>query len=221
MRFLYAEGLIERDLSPTVNAPVIYRFENIPSAFTDQEVESLRDITRRDHTPLGLRDHAMLLLIITYGLRAGEVVRMKLEDIDWRRERIRLNQSKTRAELLLPLTAEVGEAILHYLCRGRPKTLLRGVFIRSRAPYGSFTCGSGLYTVFQRRIQQAGIQPEGKRGPHAIRYARATSLLRASVPLKSISDLLGNRSAASTGVYLKLATEDLRSVALDVPRETI
>jgi integrase len=163
----------------------------------------------------------MLLLVATYGLRAGEVVRMKLEDIDWRREQIRLKQSKTRAELLLPLTQEVGEAILNYLRRGRPKTHLREVFIRSRAPHGPFTCGSSLYTVFQRRIRQAGIQPEGRRGPHAIRYARATSLLRASVPLKSISDLLGHRSTASTGVYLKLATEDLRSVALDVPGEAI
>jgi site-specific recombinase XerD len=221
MRFLYVEGLIAKDLSLVVSAPILYRFENIPSAFTDQQVESLRDVTRGDHTALGLRDHAMLLLVATYGLRAGEVVRMKLEDIDWRREQIRLKQSKTRAELLLPLTQEVGEAILNYLRRGRPKTHLREVFIRSRAPHGPFTCGSSLYTVFQRRIRQAGIQPEGRRGPHAIRYARATSLLRASVPLKSISDLLGHRSTASTGVYLKLATEDLRSVALDVPGEAI
>ena len=221
LRFLYTEGLIAQDLSLAVNGPVLYRFENIPSAFTDQQVESLRDITRRDHTPLGLRDHAMLLLIATYGLRAGEVVRMKLEDINWRREQIRLKQSKTRADLLLPLMPEVGQAVLGYLRRGRPKTHLREIFIRARAPHGSFTCGSSLYTVFQRRIQQAGIQPEGKRGPHSIRYARATGLLRASVPLKSISDLLGHRSTASTGAYLKLATEDLRSVALDVPGETI
>jgi integrase len=163
----------------------------------------------------------MLLLIATYGVRAGKVVRMKLEDINWRREQIRLKQSKTRADLLLPLMPEVGQAVLDYLRRGRPKTHLREIFIRARAPHGSFTCGFSLYTVFQRRIQQAGIQPEGKRGPHAIRYARATGLLRASVPLKSISDLLGHRSTASTGVYLKLATEDLRSVALDVPGETI
>ena len=221
LRFLYAEGLIEQDLSLSVNGPVLYRFENIPSALTDKQVESLRDITRRDHTPLGLRDHAMLLLIATYGLRAGEVVRMKLEDIDWRREQIRLKQSKTRADLLLPLMPEVGQAVLDYLRRGRPKTHLREIFIRARAPHGPFACGSSLYTVFRRRIQQAGIQPEGKRGPHAIRYARATGLLRANVSLKSISDLLGHRSATSTGVYLKLATEDLRSVALDVPGEVI
>ncbi|MBI1956565.1 MAG: tyrosine-type recombinase/integrase [Acidobacteria bacterium] len=221
LHFLYAEGFIERDLSVAVSSPTLYRFESIPSAFTDQQVERLLDLTRKDRTALGLRDHAILLLVATYGLRAGEVVRMKLEDIDWRRDRIRLKQSKTRAELLLPLTPEVGEAILNYLRRGRPKTHLREIFIRARAPHGSFTCGSSLYTVFQRRIQQAGIQPEGKRGPHAIRYARATSLLRASVPLKSISDLLGHRSAASTEVYLKLATEDLRSVALDVPGEGV
>jgi integrase/recombinase XerD len=74
--------------------------------------------------------------------------------------------------------------------------------------------------VFSRRIRQAGIQTEGKRGPHAIRYARAMSLLRANVSLKSIGDVLGHRSSAATQVYLKLATEDLRSVALAVPGET-
>ncbi|MGD0790900.1 MAG: site-specific integrase [Terriglobales bacterium] len=217
LRFLYADGLIERDLAVAVSGPILYRHEDIPLAFTDEQVKRLQAVTRYDQTPIGLRDHAMLLLVAKYGLRAGEVVRMKLEDINWRCEQIKVKQSKTGADLLLPLMAEVGQAILNYLRRGRPQTHLREVFIKARAPHGPFAGGSSLYTVLGRRIRQAGIKTEGRRGPHAIRYARAVSLLRASVPLKSIGDVLGHRSAASTQVYLKLATEDLRSVALPVP----
>ena len=117
------------------------------------------------------------------------------------------------------LMPAVGQAILNYLRNGRPQTSLREVFIKVKAPLGPFARGSSLYTVFSRRIRQAGIQTEGKRGPHAIRYARAMSLLRANVSLKSIGDVLGHRSSAATQVYLQLATEDLRSVALAVPGE--
>ena len=99
----------------------------------------------------------------------------------------------------------VGQAILNYLRKGRPQTSLREVFIKVNAPLGPFARGSSLYTVFGRRIRQAGIKTEGKRGPHAIRYARAMSLLRANVSLKSIGDVLGHRSSAATQVYLKLA----------------
>jgi integrase len=140
-----------------------------------------------------------------------------LQDIDWRRDRIHIQQSKTRADLWLPLTAEVGEALLDYLRDGRTKSHWREVFLRMCAPCGPFTCHSGLYSVLQRRLQRAGIRVEGKRGPHALRYSRAVELLRASVPLKSIGDILGHRSAQSTEIYLKLATEDLRSIALELP----
>jgi site-specific recombinase XerD len=221
LRFLYAEGFIERDLAIAVSRPILYRHENLPSAFTEEQVRRLQDVTRNDQTPLGLRDYAMLLLVVTYGLRAGEVVRLRLEDIDWRHEQIKIKQSKTGADLLLPLMPEVGQAILNYLRQGRPQTSLREFFVKATAPAGAFANGCSLYTIFSRRIRRAGLKPEGKRGPHAIRYARAMSLLRANIPLKSIGDVLGHRSAASTQVYLKLATEDLRSVALAVPGEAV
>jgi site-specific recombinase XerD len=215
--YLYGSGLLEQDLAPHVAAPTLYRLEDIPSALSKDHVARLLEVTRRDRRPAGLRDYAMLLLIKTYGLRAGEVVRLRLRDIDWRRDQIHIRQSKTRADLWLPLTAEVGEALLDYLRDGRPKGRWREVFLRMCAPCGPFTRGSSLYSVLERRLQRADIQVEGKRGPHALRYARAVELLRASVPLKSIGDILGHRSAESTEIYLKLATEDLRSIALELP----
>jgi len=87
----------------------------------------------------------------------------------------------------LPLMPAVGQAILNYLRKGRPQTSLREGFIKANVPLGPFARGSSLYKVFSRRIRQAGIKTEGKRGPHAIRYARAMSLLRANVSLKSMA----------------------------------
>jgi integrase/recombinase XerD len=117
------------------------------------------------------------------------------------------------------LAPEVGEAMLQYLQKSRPKTSLREIFIRCCAPHRPFKNGSGLYSLVRRRIDAAGVITTGKRGPHAFRHARAVSLLRARVPVKEIGDLLGHRSANSTLIYLKLATEDLRSVAMEIPTE--
>jgi integrase len=158
----------------------------------------------------------MLQLLSTYGLRAGEVAHLQLDDIDWRAETLRVHRSKTGAHALLPLLEPVGEAILLYLRGGRPQTDARDFFIRMRAPYRRLSV-AGIYNAVGRRMKAAGVTPSGKRGPHVFRHARAVSLLRASVPRKVIGDVLGHRSTESTISYLKLATEDLRAIALDIP----
>jgi integrase len=114
----------------------------------------------------------------------------------------------------MPLVAPVGEALLDYLRLGRPQVKIREIFVRSCAPY---TFMQNLYGMVQQRLSAADVTPPGKRGPHVFRHARAVELLRASVPQKIIGDVLGHRSTQSTNAYLKLATEDLRAVALDVP----
>ena len=217
LRYLHAKGFVAKDLSPAVCGPILYSFDDIPRAFTEQQVKALLDTTRRDETPTGLRDHAILMMLATYGLRAGEVVRLRLDDIDWREERFRVRQSKSGVESWLPLVHSVGEALLQYLQKGRPKTDAREVFLSVRAPYGPFGNGSSLHVVIGRRLAQAGIEVRGRHGAHAFRFARAGSLLRAKVSLKSIGDLLGHRSATSTEVYLRLETDDLRAISLNLP----
>ncbi len=217
LRYLHAEGVVPKDLSRLVSGPVLYKFEDIPRAFTEEQVKTILDTTRRDTTPVGLRDYAILMLLATYGLRAGEVVQLRLDDIDWRTEKLRVRQSKTGNELFLPLVPAVGNALLNYLRRGRPQTELREVVLHARAPLGPFRGGSSLHSVVAHRLKEAGIQVQGRHGPHAFRFARAVSLLRGTVPLKIIGDLLGHRSAESTEVYLRLATDDLRAVSIDLP----
>ena len=163
-----------------------------------------------------MRDHAILQLLAKYGLRSGEVGRLQFEDIYWRSDALRVNRSKSRTAGTLPLLEPVGEAILRYLRDGRPTTDSKTVFLRSRAPYHAMKAG-GLYAVVKRRLENAGIDPIGKRGPHIFRHACAVGMLRASTPRKIIGDVLGHRSPESTLPYLKLATEDLRAIAIDLP----
>lgn len=217
LRYLHGRGLLDRDLSPAIIAPRVYALESIPSALSAEDVEAVLKTARQDRSVKGRRDLAILTLLSTYGLRAGEITALRLDDIDWRREQVRVRHSKTGHETLLPLLNPVGEVLPDYLRNGRPKVEAREIFIRVRAPYRPFRSGSSLFAGIVRHLEKAEVKWQGKHGPHAFRHARAVSLLRAAIPAKVIGDVLGHRATASTSVYLKLATEDLRKVALDVP----
>ncbi len=217
LRFLRHKGYLERDLASAVPRVTLYRFEDVPKAFRPDQVRAVLEHIYKDKTPVGLRDYAIALLLASYGLRAGEIARLRLEDINWKREEFCVIQSKSHLPLRLPLSIEVGNAIFRYLRRGRRHSKAHEVFLRSRAPQGPFHHASSLGSMIQRRLQQAAIRVDGRRGTHAFRYAHAVNLLRAQVPFKTIGDLLGHRSPTSTAGYLKLATNDLRSVALEVP----
>jgi integrase/recombinase XerD len=215
--YLHTAKLINRNLAAAVSRPSLYQFEDIPRAFTQDQIEAVLATTRRDRSPTGLRDYAMLLMLATYGLRSGEVLRLRLEDIEWREERFRIRQSKTGLESFLPLMPAAGEALLNYLKGGRPQTERREVFLRVRAPFTPLAGSASFASLIFRRLQQSGIEVKGRHGAHAFRFARALSLLRASVSAKWIGDLLGHRQSSSTNTYLRLATEDLRALSLEVP----
>lgn len=219
LSFLFQSGRTVGDVSRGVSGPHLYQDSEIPRAFTDEQIRQTLRCARQDRTPAGRRDYAMLMLFATYGLRAGEVLHLRLDDIDWKAERIRIRHTKTYNETFVPLMAPVGAAILAYLKHGRPQTEERCVFLQALAPYQPFTLGGSARTIIHRRLQKAGLTVIGHQGAHAFRYAKARTLLRASVPRNVIGSLFGHRSAKSTTVYLKLATDDLRSIALDLPSE--
>jgi len=218
LRYLHRTGRTAIDLSPHVVAPLLYAYEGVPSILTPDQIAAVLQAAGADKTPVGLRDHAILQLLATYGLRSGEICNLRIEDIDWRAEVIRIRHTKTRARSFLPLMATAGEAVLAYLQSGRPVTDAREIFIRTRAPYRKL---GSLADMVRRRLDDAGVKPAGKNGSHIFRHARAVEMLRAAVPQKVIGDLLGHRSAESTAPYLKLATEDLRAIALDVPGQEV
>ena len=217
LHFLHRSGHLPLDLSGRMIRPTLYEFESIPSVLRPLEIKQILKTTRCDRSARGRRDYAILTLLATYGLRAGEIIHLALQDIDWRAETILIRHSKIRGTTVLPLLPAAGAALLSYLRAGRPKTTAREVFIRMSAPLRGFSRGSSLHALVRRRIAAAGIRPAGKRGPHVFRHAHAVGLLRAAIPMKTISDLLGHRASRSTAIYLKLDSEELRAVALPLP----
>jgi integrase/recombinase XerD len=214
LRFLAARGQVRPGHDIQIDTPRLYRGEQLPRHLPWDTVRALlKSIDRA--TPMGLRDYAMFLLIATYGLRASEIVTLKLDDIQWRVGTIRVPQRKTLTPLLLPLTDAVGENLVTYLRHGRPSLPYREVFLRYRAPAGLLK-PTAVTEAFQRWARRSGLNIPYQ-GPHCLRHSYAVHLLRQGVPLKTIGDLLGHRNAESSCVYLRLAVEDLRDVALCLP----
>ncbi len=216
VRHLHGSGRVG-DLAAAVIGPKLYALEGIPSALRADEIEQVLESVRQDRTPVGLRDYAILTLLSTYGLRAGEITALRLEDIDWAHDRLRILHSKTGVHSELPLLPVAGEAILDYLRQGRPKSVCREVFLCVRAPYRPYPEGSNLYSQLVNRMKAAGVNPKGKKGPHAFRHAKAAGMMRSAVPLKVIGDVFGHRATGSTMTYLKLDLAELRGVALEIP----
>ena len=156
------------------------------------------------------RDHAILLLLVTYGFRATEVCNLVIDDIDWERDRLYARRAKSGRSGWVPLEESVGVAIANYL-RTRPQTTRsRAVFLTVRAPFRPLST-SGLYAIVSHRLRAVADVPRG-RGPHGLRHASARCLLEAGVPMKTIGDHLGHRSADSTAIYAKVDMRSLRRV---------
>lgn len=214
LRFLATDGTAPAGLDGMIDRPRIYRQEQLPRSLPWSTVEAFLRSINRD-SPMGKRDYAMFSLMTTYGLRACDVVALTLDDIHWRDEQIHIRQSKTGKPLELPLTDEVALAIQDYLKRVPRYGAHREVFLRFRAPGGTLR-PTAVIEAFQAWSRRSGLEIPFK-GVHCIRHSVAMNLLRQGTPLKIIGDLLGHRSPESTTVYLRLATEDLRTVALPLP----
>ena len=211
LRYLRREGILARDLARGIESPQVYRLAELPRSIDWDEVRRMLEAVDR-RTPVGRRDYAILLLLVTYGLRAREVANLTLGDIDWRRERLHVRERKADHVAIYPLSPVVGEAILEYLRQGRPQTDDRHLFFRHLAPHRPFTC-AGVSSRASHYLHKAGV-PVRRAGSHTLRHACVQRLVDAGFPLKTIGDYVGHRSASSTQIYAKVAIEALRYVAL-------
>ena len=216
LRFEYGKGMLQSELHKMIDTPRVYRLEKIPHSLPWPTVNDLLNSIDRTDTQ-GIRNYAMLRLIATYGLRPCEVVSLTLDDINWRASTVHILQGKTENHLVLPLTDDVGQALIHYLtCR--PELPYREIFLRIRAPSGPLK-PTAVTEVFQRQVRLSGLDIPYQ-GPYCLRHSYAVHLLRHGTSVKVIGDVLGHRNPESTCVYLRLATDDLRGVALEVPDYT-
>ena len=165
----------------------------------------------------GRRDFAILMVLITYGVRAGQLVRLRLEDVHWRESTIVFPAAKGGRPIEDPLTPAVGNALATYLREGRPITQARQVFLSLNPPFLPLAAGS-VYNIVSCAFKQAEVDSPHQ-GSHAIRHAWATRAMAQGQSLKTIADFLGHRSLESARIYTKVDSEQLRSVSLPWPQE--
>lgn len=212
-RYLLHRGDVATDLAACVPAVPKWSFSVLPKFLSADSVQQVLDGCDRQ-TSIGRRNYAILLLLARLGLRAGEVVGLNLEDMDWKEGLITI-RGKGGKTVLLPLPVDVGEAIAGYL-RDRPRCSVRRVFIRHRAPRIGFQNSLAICSLVMRALKGAGIE-SAHTGAHVFRHSLATNLLREGCSLDEIGELLRHQSPNTTAIYAKVDLTALRTLALPWP----
>nr|HUA57705.1 site-specific integrase [Verrucomicrobiae bacterium] len=213
-RYLLHRGAIATDLAGCVPAVPNWSLSTLPRFLPAPTVEKLLKRCNRK-TAVGRRNHAILLLLARLGVRAGEVINLSLDDIDWASGQITIHGKGGRSAPL-PLPADVGTALAAYLRRDRPPSASRRVFLRHRAPLTGFANPSTLSSIVRRALKQAGIE-SAHMGAHVLRHSLATSMLRNGGSLDEIGELLRHQSPNTTAIYAKVDVAALHTLALPWP----
>ena len=207
--FAEKRGWCRPGLAAGTVAPGYRADECLPKGIKRQDVERL--LASEGQRPVDRRDRAILMLFASFGLRAGEVAGLSLDDFDWENELLRVHCPKPGRTHLWPLSQEVGGAILDYIRNGRPTGFGRSLFFTSCAPIRPLG-RKALGKIVRDRLAGIGVV-SGRRGPHALRHAAAQHLLDQGVAMKVIGDFLGHRDPTSTAIYAKVDLRTLREVA--------
>jgi site-specific recombinase XerD len=216
-RFLRLHGEGKEALAVAVPSPATQRLASLPRVLTDAEVRRLLAVFDR-RTVAGRRDYAITRCLTNLGLRAEEVARLRLDDIDWRQGIVRVAGTKSRRDDQLPLTSLIGGAIAAYLRRGRPQTPERQVFLRVRPPLGQGVTCRTVCDVILRAAARAGLKSLVT-GTRILRHTAATQMLRRGASLKEVADVLRHRSLDTTTIYTKVDLPRLAEVAAPWPEE--
>jgi integrase/recombinase XerD len=215
LQFSHLSGHIPMDLSWAVPTLRSYRLSDTPRGLSDEQARAvLQNVNRTSAS--GKRDYAILQLLYTYGVRGGQVRALRIEDVDWRNDRILFRPLKRGKRSLLPLTESVGEALLDYLRHGRAQVAFPELFITALAPYHPLSHSSNLSELAKRRIKRAGVVLESN-GTHAFRHCFASRMVNRGHSLKAVADILGHRALSTTFIYTKVDFGNLAQVALEWP----
>ena len=215
LRFLESTGRIRFDLASSIQCPARRRVAP-PRALPWSDVKRILGAVDR-HTPKGLRDYAVLLLMSLYGLGGAEVVALTLDQINWQRRTLTVVRPKTGVVILLPLLPAAAQALADYLRHIRPPDApVRSVFVRRQIPHVAFTSSAIWYIIYQY-AQKAGVRAVPL-GSHSLRHSHASRQVDQQTPPRVLSSILGHQDPASTSIYTRVAVERLRGIALPIPR---
>ena len=216
LRFTQSTGHTQEDLNRAIPSSWGRKTSIIPTITLAEEQKLLATVDRS--TPSGKRNYAMLMLALRTGLRSVDIIHLKLEDIHWKTNTIEIIQEKTQVPLVIPLLADVGNAIADYLLHGRPESSLPHVFLHTLAPFQNLSSHSACYAISYKIMKAAGVHQEkaDRKGFHCLRHSIGARLLSEETPLPAISSILGHRNKDSTKVYLSTDLEHLRDCALSL-----
>ena len=207
IRYAESKGWCSQGLAAGIVSPRIYRGESLRRGPFWNDVQRLIATTEGDR-PLDVRDRALLLLLVVYALRSREVRTLKLDDVDWQRNLLFIPRTKGRRMEAYPLSPTVGEAIIRYLERVRPRSPHREIFLTATAPIQPLGDGAVRRMIARRALSLK--PPVSPHGAHALRHSTAPHLLRSGVDINTIRDWLGHVSVDTTNIY---ATVDLETKA--------
>lgn len=216
-KFLYQKNLNEADYSTKLPMVQARKQTRIPSVWTHNELKRLMAAIDLGN-PTGKRDYAIILLACRLGLRCKDIKELQFENFHWENKQLIFIQSKTSTQLSLPLTDDVGWAVIDYIKYGRPKVEnCKYVFIRHLAPFLPFSKSDHLNQIISKYMRIAHIpKTKKKRGMHSLRHTLASVLLENNTPLPIISDILGHLDTDSTSVYLKVDINKLNECPLEL-----
>lgn len=217
-RFAKLRGKTNHDLASCVPTVANRRLSHLPQFIEPAEVQLvLRTVNQK--TALGLRDYAILLLLSRLGLRACEIVRLKLDDFDWQKGEMIIHGKGSRLNRF-PLPQDIGDALVQYLKKGRPSCPTRAFFICSQAPYTGFLRSGAVSRIAFMALKKAGINPQNK-GAHLFRHSAATQILRRGASLAEVGEVLRHKDINTTAIYAKVDLPTLRRLSQPWPRVSL
>jgi site-specific recombinase XerD len=218
LRYLWYKDEITTNLALCVPSVAKWRLASLPKFINPDQVQIvLQSINRQ--TSIGKRNYAIMLLLSRLGLRAGEIVALKIEDIDWENGVITIlgkNGQKDR----IPIPHDVGKAIAIYLKNGRPNCSSRRVFVRHKPPICGFKNYMAISTMVHRALERVGIGKELPYiGAHLFRHTLATEMLQKGFSLGEVGEILRHQNPNTTAIYAKVDINALKSLSKPWPRE--
>lgn len=215
LKFLIARGECKPWLDQAVPVFAHWQLSSLPRYLPDHDIDRVIATCETD-TPYGIRDKAILLLLARLGLRGGDILAMRLGDIEWAQGTLRV-RGKGRREIRLPLPQDAGDALLAYLDQVRPIADSDSVFLRLHAPFRPFARSSAISLIVQRALARAGITDAPSQGANLLRHSAATSLLRAGASLDAVGAVLRHQSPNTTAHYAKVDVVMLREIVQSWP----
>lgn len=217
LRFLATSGACQPGLDHALPTVAEWRLSSLPRYLDAQQVARLIDSCSKDGQQ-GLRDRAIVLLLLRLGLRAGDIANMRPTDIDWQ-EGTLLVRGKGRRDVRLPLPQDAGDAVLDYIEGARPQVAIDRVFLCAKAPFRPIRCGPIVSGIVRAALRRAGIENPPAYGANLLRHSTATVMLRGGATLDEIGTVLRHKSPDTTAHYAKVDIAALQQIAQPWPKE--